>query len=1501
MLTHNAIRRLRRLLGAKPPLGGTSAGPVSVLDGQAALTLIEAGLSEAIALGAGFPAQTAEMAWRARQECQDFNWFGGHLSGIAAESPRGALSAAMGLTLSGVRASLFLSGPDLAACRDLLQTAAAQRLPLVIQVAARTLSPQGLGSGHEALHLAADAGCLLLVAATVQEAVDLALTARQVAEQLLIPVVVACDAEQTALSVQDVRLPEPEWVARFVGAPGETIVPPTSVQRLVFGERRRRLPRRHDTDRPVLLGARQPSSVLAQGQAAAAVFFDAEAGPCLDRTQAALAQHTGRWQGTVSSHRTAGAKILLLVQGAAIETAELAADWLRREHRCPVGVLGLRCLRPFPGAQLVRFLENNVQVCVLERLATPLAGEPPLLRELRAAIDRAMEQGRFGGRESAGLPVLDENHRPRLLSVVYGLGGLPLRAADLVALCRTPDLGRRRQLYLGLHFAPPPSRYPKRQVLLDRLRRAYPEIATLGLVATEAESGGVDVRPAGTFTLALHRVPGGPGEGLAAEAAAQLRELVDGGVRARLGWPIATWGEPGVDLVHLGPEGLKDPGDQPPLDLILVASEHSLPPRGLTHGLSRTGALLLHSALSPEELWNRLDAETRAAVKEQGVRLYRITPGEVPDPDSEALLGALCAVLCQIDRLEASPRRLLAAREARLGEAIGSAARLECFRAALEAVAPIDPDGLAARTAHAAAADDQAPALVRRLGRSHDSYDNLPRFWDQVGVLFRHGETAELAPDPYAALGAIPPLSACFRDLSAQRERLPVLNPAVCTGCGACWSGCPEGALAAALLTPARLLEAGLAATGAEALRPIAAKLAAAMAKEAGAAPAGTGSAGDRLAAAYAGLRDRLPFPDERKAAITAAVAEVEAVLGPLPLAATEAFFHAPQAAEGQGELLAIALDPGVCKGCGLCVQVCAEEAWQWQPQDPSTLDHARQVRRAFERLPEAAEGARRLADLDALAAALLPPRATFSFSGGDGDEPGSGTRLALRLALGVTEARGRAARLEYAEQVRSTSEAIVALLRAQLAEGLPADDLEVLARALETDGTGLNRLLAAVEEQTSRLDTPRLRRLVEIARRLQDLSWRLAEGPQGLGQATQGLVLGDGEAVFPDNPFALPVILDPSGEGGQLAAGILEGQLRQATADLALLRQARLELTHPEEAARLGDQSASLSWRQLSAEEWDLCPTLWLVGQAGTLGRRGLAQIQARLGSDLPLKILLLGELDLGLAAPLGDPAQPDTDIDLALLALSRREAFIAQSALACHEHLYASLDQALRHPGPALVHVHAPSPARHGFAPSLTLERSRLAVEARVLPLFRYDPRRPGVFGHRLDLEGNPSPSQPWAEAGEAGAWTLVHWALGEARFAACFKPSEAPASAQVPIAEFLALSPTDRKGKIPVVEPPGGDPEAPRLRVDARLVQAAEARQQAWRLLQELAGVVTPFTARVRHEAEAEVAAAHQAALAVQEATYEARLQALRAEFDEETRQALRARLLQLAGYA
>jgi len=1530
---NSALRLLRRLLGAPTRVTGPYAGELTALDGNTAVAVTEAAIAELAVLGASFPADAADAAWRTEQLRHGRNQLGNVLGTQGAESPRGALAEALGLAMGGIRTTTFLAAPDLAAAQDLLRLAVGRRLPLVIHLANRALPGHAIatGSGHEACHLAADSGAFLLFAANVQEAVDLTLIARRVAEETLTPGLVVMDGDQTALAMQEVRLPPAELVTRFLGAPGDSIPVPTMTQRLLFGDHRRRVPRWHDPDHPVLLGAPQLPEIWGLGAAAANVYCDDQVNSSLERASSDFRRETGRSYEPVSALGAEDARILLLVQGAAVETAQTVAEHLRKTKRLRVGVLGLRCLRPFPGSELLAHLKTAKHLLVLERVNMPLTDDPPLLRELRALVDRGLDDTNTDTDTPPGHPDLHAQGRPCMQSVIYGLGGLPLRGADLVRLCREAGDPAGPRVFLGMEFTPRSSDYPKRQVLLDRLRRDYPHVAGLGL---RDQGPTPDLRPTGALTLAVHRRSGQWGGDFLVEAAEFLRRFAGAHLRSHPALFSQPLGSYCIDRFTLSEQALRDPGASMPVDLTLLALDPGDTRIDPLVDLRSDGALLLQGPEQDEALWQTLSPALQQTLQDTGIALYALPA--LDSSSADLMLGAICGLLLDQNWVGLGPRRLISMRDAQLADVDlpqtgdpDQEARLRQFQAGLDGIRRIDYQDLPVSES-APHPEQEAPASVRRFGTIDDAYDSLPRFWDQVGVLYRDSVAPQLAPDPYMAIGAIPPLLSVFRDMSPLRTSLPHLDPDLCTGCGRCWSQCPEGAWGAVAATPDTVIEATIAAAGASALHPLVDKLAERIGHSCRAGEVKADTLGNLVKAAYAWLQDRAPLPAARKQSMDTAVERLTAAIGCLPVVVATPFFtKTPDA------LLFLALNPNDCKSCSICVQACDADALQSVAQTGEELEQANRIFTAWERLPETSQAIIDLAAADEqigpLPAVLLAHRAAHILAGGDGAEAGSGERLALRLALGLAASRQGQRRAEFIREIKETHQEITALIRSLLAEALPADDLDALARGLETVttrhaelGAFLGQAEGAIE---GAVDAARLRRLVELAQGLGALAWRLETGRQGFGRAGLGLVLTPGEVAswagaFPHNVFQVPVTLDATGDGARLAAGLLESQLRQAIEGFVLLRRARLELTKPMDAARLWSDLAALSWHDLTPQERERCPSLLLVGNNRILAGAGLSQIAALLGGDLPLKILVLADLDLGLSghsslesapAPL-----PDAATDLGLLALARRDACIAQTSLGAPTHFLESLEAGFAFEGPALFHVHAPSPGRHGFPTHLTLEQARLAVATRTFPLFRYDPRGDGVFGTRIELAANPEPSALWERgttqpadrhptptmAKEAtlpdAAMTPARWALGEARFRHWFEPLAEDAADPLPLDAYLELAESERRGRTPYVSQGQPQRDLVHYRVAPELVAVCRERRDAWRLLQELAGLVTPFTERVRREAEERVAAERRAELEAQAAVYEQKLADLRAQLQQELRGDIRERLMDLAGY-
>jgi len=1045
-------------------------------------------------------------------------------------------ATALGLALAGVRTTCMIAGADGDAAVPAIRSAAGRQAPFVAHLFARAAAVHATarGTGHESVHALADAGAFVLVAQNPGDAAWLTIAARCVAERALVPGVVVLDEEEIARRTATVALPPAELVEELAGRPGDYLNCPTHAQRFLFGEVRRRVPRWVDRDEPALLGPVAGSEAWAAGAAGRRPWVGGRVRLLLQEEFERLADRTGVRFESAPATGLDGAGTLLVAMGSLVETARRVAARVREEGGPRVGVLGIRVLRPFPGSAIADVLREGRRVLVLERADAPLAGEPPLTREVRAALERAS-----AGRRSRALD--------RVVTVLAGAGGQEVRDEDLRAVLLEPPDESEPVVSLGLAFVPGDANHPKRQALHDRIARDDPGVRSLGRRASTAPAA--DARPK----------------------------------------------------------------EKP--------------------------------ALSP---------------------------------------------------------------------------------------------------------------AVRRRGPAAADWSSLPRFWDQVGVLYHEGREAELSPDPQLALGAVPALSAGFRDRSRNAGGWPTFDPSLCTGCGLCWTLCPDGAIGVAALGVREILDAGLERArgrgrAPDVLRSVLAPLAsAAEARIRVEAPA---RLADTLPSALDEVLARTSPPAERRAGIVAALDAVLEEIGELSGARTAPFFD--EAPPGKGALLALAVDPAACQSCGVCVAAC-------EPGALAAADAAepRRARDLAGRDRVAELPAPSVATLERVGVAATPgPAAALLLSGegrsplvaGDASEPGSGVRLALRLVLAAAVAHvvpRRAALLTDLDELRAK---LAEEIRHGLLDAVPTNDLDAIAgglRALGGADVDVADLVKRLEEacDSPRVDAEVLAALVNAAKEVANL--RDACARTGSPPVPPPLVLAgeslEGMVTFPHNPFAGPVVVAGERQAAPLALGLARGVGRDTASGAGVVRRARATLAQP----RAPVERSAPAWDELEDAERVAAPPVILALTDVAWGRQELAAVDALLGASQPIVVVVLSD-----APPRPSPA---------LAALARPDVFVLQSSIAFPDHLVEGLAGALAGGRPAFVHVLAPSPAARAVAPERLLELARLPVEERAFPLLRRDPRDGSA---RLTLDGNPETATGESRPADLAVWGVLNELAGVA----------------------------------------------------------------------------------------------------------------------------------------
>ena len=748
------------------------------------------------------------------------------------------------------------------------------------------------------------------------------------------------------------------------------------------------------------------------------------------------------------------------------------------------------------------------------------------------------------------------------------------------------------------------------------------------------------------------------------------------------------------------------------------------------------------------------------------------------------------------------------------------------------------------------------PAIARRVSRTRRAPDSLPRFWGEV-IQPARAAAAVTAPDPLTAASVVPACASALSDVGRAASPpavLPVLDPSACTGCGDCWAACPDSAVSAAVIGIEPLLTAAAKIAGTRG--PQAAALARNHKHLARRIATGlTGSErtvldADALADAYAWLGGRVPLAgDDRALRDEAFAATADVVAGLGPIVAPALFHQAREASPGAEGLLVVAVDPRSCQGCGLCVSACEPGALEAVPRTPAVVDAARRRRSICEQLPDTSgatvAAAEAHPDLGPMRGLLLSRHCAEAQVGGADSDPGSGLRLATRLVTAAVERSAQARAVVLVAELDAAGAALDGRLRDTFSKGLAETDAATLARAAagveraRLDLTGFAEALAGQDAIVS-FDRAEVLRMAGLIAELDRARSRVAEGADGLGRARFGVVVA-GSVVAdellrpPRHPWYAPAIVRPGGGGAALARGIARGLARRHVGLRLLLREAELLAKPPRDLPVRLAALGSLRWGDLTPEERASCPPLLVLADEGALVG-GLGELASLLDGDLPIKVVLLDGL-----GRLGTGEAP------ALEAATRRGAFVLSASPAFPDHLGRGVADAVAFGGPALLHLHAPSPARHGFEPDRTLEQARAAVKCRAHVLFRYDPSAEGSFGERMSLDGNPG-------ADEAGApGSLEAWASGERRFE---------------------------------------DTDPARL---------APKRAEVWTVLRELCGIGGPFARRAQARADAELTAHAEARVATVVAGYETKLAAAARATDAEAVRRLTDRLLALAGYS
>jgi pyruvate-ferredoxin/flavodoxin oxidoreductase len=1490
-------------------------GVLDAADGSTVVVEVETAASDAAGAYPITPSTQMGEGWALAVAAGKPNAFGRKLIFFEPEGEHAAAAVTAGMSMTGLRATNFSSGQGIVYMHESLYPAVGKRLTYVLNVAARAITKHSLNvhAGHDDYHAVDDSGFFQLFAKDVQETADLTAIAHRIAELSLTPGICAQDGFLTSHIIETVRIPEEDLIREYLGDPADLIDSPTPAQRLVFGERRRRIPEMFDYDYPAMLGTVQNQDSYAQGVAAQRPFYFDHVQALTDRAMAEYAALTGRRYARVSGYRMEDAEYVLLGQGSVVSNMEAVADYMRAQRGVRVGVVNLTMFRPFPTDLITALLRGRKGVTVLERTDQPLAVDAPLLRELRSAMARGAENGRArnGVAPHAGLTALRGDEIPEFYSGGFGFGSRDLQPGDIVAAVDNmlPTGRGQRQFYLGIDFIRKNTRLPKLQIWQEKLLDAYPQIGDLSLES----AGNIDLLPPGSIALRIHSVGGWGAITTGKNIAITAFELAGLHVKANPKYGSEKKGQPTTFYATLSRERNRLNGELRYVNVVLSPDanvfRHSSPIAGLADG----GAFVMQSDLPAAESWAAIPSWARQYIREHRIRVYMldgfgIAADEASDPElryrmqGAAFMGAFFRVAPLGEQENLSEAQIFEGIRAQLQKKFGKLGErvvednLRVIRRGFDELVEID-------TTLDVEAEDAAgkgiPHIPSALDiEAADGVGNPGRFFEQVCALGAMGQ--DPIADPFAAISAMPAMSSTIRDMTNIRFEVPDFIADKCTGCSQCWTQCPDSAIPGLVNSVEDLLDTAIrSAAGAggsvDRIRSVAKPLAKEARKVLDGVP--FHNFGDMLASAYGNLIGKLDWDAEKRASLDAEFARVQPILAQFPLAKTQPFYEmAERKQKGSGGLLSITINPEACKGCNICVDVCPENALITVKQDDEIVERLRENWKFWQTLPDTDDRFINISNIDegigVLPSLLLKKKNYLSMVGGDGACMGCGEKTATHLVVATIEA------------LLQPKVAKLLVHLDELIAGLDAKARGLLSADVDVEEVALSPEAMAVHVDADRRDE--LRRIATSLRSLKDLRWRYVEGQSGRGRSSVGITNSTGcssvwASTYPYNPYPFPWVNHLFQDAPSVAIGIFEGHMRKMADNFVSIRRSELILSGEYDEKRDEKFFQKFDWRQFSEAEFELCPPVMAVGGDGAMLDIGFQNLSRLLASGKPIRVLVLDTqvysntggqaCTSGFTGQIADmsafgPAQrgkEETRKELALIAMAHRGAFVHQTSQASASHLIGGVIKGLRTRRPAVFSVYTPCPVEHGLPDEWAPHSARLALESRAFPYLTFDPDAGSTFADCLSLEGNPALDETWPtyrldyeEDGVARSLelplTIADWAATEARFKKHFRevPADRWNEDMVPFHEFVDLAADDREGKTPYIYAVGEGKRLRRMSASLEIVQLAEDRLLFWNQLRELAGLLLPESVK-------------DAFSGTLEAEYDARVTALTAEYE------------------
>jgi len=336
---------------------------------------------------------------------------------VRAESEFAAASIVAGASAAGVRVYSATSSQGLLLMAEVIFNIAGLRLPVVMTCANRAVSaPINIWNDQQDVMAIRDAGWILLFAENHQEAVNQHIMAFKLAEQLKLPVMVNVDGYIITHAYEPVVIPTTEQIKKYLPdykpEPGQFL----------------------DPANPVTLGAlvapahyMEIRQELHEDLTASLKIIDQEYKNFNKIIPLSKGDVRGFDNGLLEYTGPNNPATILVAMGSVIGTIKAALSPLTRGDG-GVGVLKIKCFRPFPAEQILKIIKSAKNIAVIDK-SISLGATGTLASDIKA-----MAQGKISANIS---------------SFIAGLGGRDITTEMIKKIIKLANKKSDKAQFIG--------------------------------------------------------------------------------------------------------------------------------------------------------------------------------------------------------------------------------------------------------------------------------------------------------------------------------------------------------------------------------------------------------------------------------------------------------------------------------------------------------------------------------------------------------------------------------------------------------------------------------------------------------------------------------------------------------------------------------------------------------------------------------------------------------------------------------------------------------------------------------------------------------------------------------------------------------------------------------------------------------------------------------------------------------------------------------------------